>query len=118
MLYKKTKDIKKRQLFFKAEQLKKVFKLLSIKFSLLYKKNNKKSKKLESIELQIQKSRIRLALMNLQHKITQISKTQIKNRCIISNRNKSVYRSHSISRLKMLEYLKFGILPGYKKAVW
>lgn len=115
MLYKKTKDLNNRKLLLKSEQLKKVFKILSIKFSLLYKKQSKSEK--TSI-LKQEKIRIRLTLLKLQHLITNISKIQIKNRCIISNRNKSVYRTYSISRLKMLEYLKFGIIPGYKKAVW
>ncbi len=113
MLYKKTKDLNKRKLLLKSEQLKKIFKILSIKFASLYKKQSQKS-----IVLKQKKIRIRITLLKLQHLITNISKVQIKNRCIISNRNKSVYRKYSISRLKMLEYLKFGIIPGYKKAVW
>lgn len=115
MLYKKTKDLNNRKLLLKSEQLKKVFKILSIKFALLYKKQNIKSK---TITLKQKKIRIRLTLLKLQHLITNISKIQIKNRCIISNRNKGIHRKYSISRLKMLEYLKFGIIPGYKKAVW
>lgn len=46
------------------------------------------------------------------------SKTQLYNRCILSNRSRGIVKSYSISRLKFLELARFGIIPGYKKAVW
>lgn len=105
MLIKKIQDNKKRNFFFKLEFLKKIYKILVINFLNIKKYNTKKIY-------------IYYKLLKLQAKINIISKTQIKNRCILSNRNKAVLRKHGISRIKMLEFLKFGILPGYHKAAW
>ena len=105
MIIKQIQDKKKRLFFFKLEILKKMFKILKI---LLL--NNPKFKKF--------KSYIFYNLIKINKKINKISKVQINNRCIISNRNKGVYRHYSLSRIKMRELLQFGILPGYKKAAW
>lgn len=43
--------------------------------------------------------------------------TKLVNRCVLTNRSKTV-RHFKISRLKAREFISFGILPGYKKAVW
>jgi len=43
--------------------------------------------------------------------------TKFINRCILTNRSKSL-RTLKISRIKAREFIAFGILPGYKKAVW
>ena len=69
-------------------------------------------------KLQVNKTFLLLKLAKLQKKITRISKIQLKNRCILSNRNKGVLSKYSISRIKMLELLRFGLVCGYKKAVW
>lgn len=43
---------------------------------------------------------------------------KIKNRCILSNRSKSILRRLSISRIKFREFVSLGLLPSYKKAIW
>lgn len=43
--------------------------------------------------------------------------TKIVRRCIITNRAKSI-RPFKISRILAREMIGFGIIPGYKKAVW
>jgi ribosomal protein S14 len=43
--------------------------------------------------------------------------TKIVRRCIITNRSKTI-RPFKISRLLAREMIGFGIIPGYKKAVW
>jgi len=43
--------------------------------------------------------------------------TKFTNRCVLTNRSKSI-RHLKISRIKAREFISFGILPGYKKAVW
>lgn len=50
--------------------------------------------------------------------LNKISKTEIKNKCVITGRNRSVDKKYSFSRIVMLDMLRFGIIPGYKKAVW
>jgi len=42
---------------------------------------------------------------------------KIVRRCILTNRSKSV-RSLKVSRIQAKELISFGVIPGYKKAVW
>jgi small subunit ribosomal protein S14 len=44
--------------------------------------------------------------------------TKVKNRCIISNRSKSVYRKFGISRIKFRELASYGVLFGVRKSSW
>lgn len=46
------------------------------------------------------------------------SKVKLQRRCILTNRGRGVLQAYSISRLKFLELCRFGIIPGYRKAVW
>ena len=57
-------------------------------------------------------------MLNIQQKISRISKIRLKNRCILTNKNTGFLRPYSISRIKMRELMQFGIIPGSKKAVW
>lgn len=43
---------------------------------------------------------------------------QVKNRCLVSNRQHSVYRFFKLSRIKLKEFSLQGILYGLKKASW
>ncbi len=104
MLSKKFKDIKFRNFFFKKEHLKNIYKFLKINFL-----NNKKLGG---------KSFLVYNNIRLQKKILRISKTKIQNRCVLTNRNRGIVREYGISRLKLRELLQFGVIPGYKKAVW
>ena len=51
-------------------------------------------------------------------KFSTLSKTKLKRYCVLTGRSKGVSRDYSISRLQFKEMIKFGILPGYHKAVW
>ena len=44
--------------------------------------------------------------------------TLIKNRCILTNRSKGIYRKFKISRLFFKKYALSGDLPGIRKASW
>lgn len=46
------------------------------------------------------------------------SKVKFTNRCLLTNRNRGNYRKYNISRNIYLKSLKFGIIPGFKKAAW
>ena len=105
MLSKKFKDIKKRNLYFKLEYYKKIYKIVVI-----YLLNNLRFLK--------KKAYLHARLLKIQQQIRYLSKGQIKNRCLISNRGKAVLRVFSLSRIKMREFINAGLLPGYKKAVW
>ena len=44
--------------------------------------------------------------------------TKIKNRCLLTNRARSVYRKFKMSRIFFKEYALRGDLMGVKKASW
>ncbi len=46
------------------------------------------------------------------------SKTKIVRRCSLTTRSRVSYRKLGISRVKLREMLKAGVLPGYNKAIW
>jgi len=104
MLAFKIKDIKTRQKFSKLENLKKLNKFLFI--NLL----SRKIKLFSNASLQSQLLKLQIS--------SKISRIKIKNRCILSNRNKGVSKYYSLSRIVMRDFMQFGILPGYSKAVW
>ena len=103
MLSKKIKDIKIRKLFLKKEKIKKIHKFLFIFLSFKNKRENR--------------NHFDKNLLKLNSSIC-ISKTLIKNRCVLTNRNKGVNKYFSISRIVMRDLSQFGLLPGFKKAVW
>lgn len=105
MLSIKIKDINNRKKFHKKELLK-----IQIKFLFKNLLNNpilKKTPKAHSIFLH--------SFLQLSSKI---SKTKIRRRCVLNNRSRVANRKFSISRIVFRELLQFGIIPGYKKAVW
>lgn len=57
-----------------------------------------------------------ICFQNLKKKKKRISNKFV-NRCILTNRSKSL-RHLKISRIKARELMSFGIIPGFKKAVW
>ncbi len=46
------------------------------------------------------------------------SKLKIVRRCSLTTRSRVSHRKLGISRIKLREMLKAGVLPGYSKAVW
>jgi len=104
MLIKKFKNQSYQKLFKKVEMLKIVYKFLIT--NLLNNPNIK------------QKKYLLLQIYTLYRKVFLFSKTKITNRCILTNRGRGVIRSFNISRIKLRELLRFGFIPGYKKAVW
>ncbi len=45
-------------------------------------------------------------------------KNRIVRRCKITNRGRGTFQHFHISRVLLRELMSFGIVPGYKKAVW
>ena len=105
MLIHKIKDIKKRKLYFKFEYLKKIYKIITVNL-------------LNNLKLKKKSGYYSYKLLKLNNSLRLFSKIKVKNRCIISNRNKAVMRPFFLSRIKMRELINEGVLPGYKKAVW
>jgi len=106
MLIKKIKNQKLRKTFNKIEKSRKIFKFLFI-----YLLNNSKNVLLPS---NIRKKQLYFFLKKRQHKIM----TRITRRCVITNRNRSVYRPLGLSRGIYREFIKNGLIPGYSKGVW
>jgi ribosomal protein S14 len=100
MLAKKIKDIKFRK-FFKKEELKN-----KVNSFLFINQLNKKNMSLNLIKTSV----------FLKKKKTY--KNQIVRRCIINNRNRSSLKHFNISRILLRDMFLFGVVPGYKKAVW
>jgi ribosomal protein S14 len=48
----------------------------------------------------------------------QKSRVSLKRRCIYTNRSKSLSKKYGVSRFILRDFIQFGFLAGYKKAVW
>jgi len=101
MLYLKEKDLKIRKKFFKLEKLNKINKYL-----LITALKNKNFNNIIKVLLKIQK-------MN-----SKISKVKLNGRCLLTNRSKGVNKNYFVSRIVLRNLMQFGIVPGFKKAVW
>lgn len=105
MLYLKKKNLNIRKLYLKREIMLKTKKFIYL--NLLTNKNLNKNKIIYSFLKKNNKNIFSLKL-----------KTKIKNRCLFSNTSRSVSRSFKLSRRSLKHLLQFGLIPGYKKAVW
>jgi ribosomal protein S14 len=106
MYYLKIKDQKYRK-HFKKFEIKFILKKFVIKNLLAFLYYNSK------ISI-IQKKKIYYQLLKYKKKNIL---NKIVRRCILTNRSKSL-RFLKISRLEAKELISFGIIPGYKKAIW
>jgi ribosomal protein S14 len=105
MLFAKIKDKRLRLKFLKTEHKNKIYKYLFIKFSFLKTKINRKF--------------IKKTLLILKKKsFYKSNKIKLIKRCIVNNRSRGVHKPFNMSRLIFRNLLQFGIIPGYKKAVW
>jgi ribosomal protein S14 len=105
MLSIKIKDIKNRKEFYKKELLK-----IQVKFLFKNLLNNPTVKKTTRARSTLLYSFLQL--------FSKSSKTKIRRRCVLNNRSRITNRKFSISRIIFRELLRFGIIPGYAKAVW
>jgi ribosomal protein S14 len=107
MLFAKVKDFNLRKNFLKFEQKKRLQKFVFINFISKFSKLKKRFKK---------RNKIILALY-LKKKINS-TKVKIVRRCLLNDRTRNVNRPLNLSRSIFRELLQFGLVPGYKKAVW
>ncbi len=105
MLSSKVKDLKNRKLFLKVENNK-----LLYKFLLIYLANTPVSLKSKQLFF--------FKFLKKFKKIQYTASTRILNKCILTNRNQKTFSKFKLSRLAAKELLSFGLIPGYKKAVW
>jgi len=66
--------------------------------------------------MKLKKSIIREILNQKQPR--NFSKTKMINYCLLTKRSKTSYKPYNLPRSIFRELLQFGIIPGYKKAVW
>ncbi len=113
MKFAKLKDFFKRGNFKKQE----IFRL-KLKFLFVNKLNfNNTIRSLSS------KKKVNIRLLYLKNLLLKISKnkfskTKLVRRCILTNRSRGSLQTFGVSRSFLRELLQFGIIPGYKKAVW
>ncbi len=104
MLSAKIKDLKIRKKVYNIEINKNLSKFLFI--NILGNKNL-------SISLKKKASTFLLKLINKRN-----SKTRVTKRCSFTNRGRVSDSKLGISRVKLREMLKAGVVPGYNKAIW
>jgi len=105
MLSSKVKDLKNRQLFLQVENHK-----LLYKFILINVVNNPLYAKTKSFFL--------FKYFKKSNKIKFKTSTRLLNKCVLSNRNRKTFSNFKLSRLSAKDLLSFGLIPGYKKAIW
>jgi ribosomal protein S14 len=105
MILKKAYDIKIRKIYKRLELQKKIFKFLILNFN-------------SNPVLVKKKAYFVYNFLLFQKKQLKFSKTKLKNRCKLTNRTQGIVNTYGISRLKMREFIQYGVLPGYTKAVW
>ncbi len=105
MLSSKIKDLKNRQLFLRVENSKLLNKFIFISLT-----NNPSFTTTKNLLL--------FKYFRKFNKIQYKASTRILNKCLFSNRNRKTFSHFKLSRLVAKDLLSFGLIPGYKKAVW
>lgn len=107
MLSLKIKDFKNRNFYITNEKKAVVNRFLFV--NLLHQQTNKQTN-LFYLFLLLQK--------NKNSKLKYKARTKMVRRCAISNRGRGNFRPYGVSRFFLRDFMQFGILPGFKKAVW
>jgi ribosomal protein S14 len=100
---KKSKDKKNRSSFLKNEKKKLYLKFMIFRY-----------KRLMLIKNKEQRTKVRLLLNNIMQKMHSFGKTKINNYCILTGRDKGVYRDFRLSRHQIRGNFKF--LTGLKNS--
>ncbi len=105
MLSSKFKDNKHRKLYSNVESLRLINKLIFV---------NALNRKLTKRQHSFVKYKFYRRFNKLKYRVF----TKLLNKCIITNRNTRTFSEYKLSRLKIKEFLSFGILSGYRKSIW
>jgi ribosomal protein S14 len=106
MIFSKIKDKNLRKSVLKTEHKNKIKKFILINFL-----NSNKNRKKFNINANVFNNKIK-------PKYLIKNKTKLTSRCIITNKSRVVNKNINISRSTLRDMLQFGLIPGYKKAVW
>jgi ribosomal protein S14 len=99
MKYIKVKNAKLRLLINTREKLSLIYKLLSNYFVVTNKDKT-------------------LQILKKKYRFSNKSKVHLNNICIVTNRSKAINKNFKCSRFVLRNMMSFGLIPGYKKAVW
>jgi ribosomal protein S14 len=105
--------IKKKDLYFREKYNQTELDKIKLKFLITHLLQNKDVKKKVSrkiLSIFINRN------INKLHK--KYSKTKIVRRCPMTGRGRGSLRHFGLSRIMLRDFLRFGVLPGYKKAIW
>jgi len=105
MLFSKSRDYKLRKNFSFLE-----YKIKINKFVFINLLNNSSLDKSILLETLYKNKKKLLFLRN--------SKIRIVRSCLLTNRRRNVSKSYPLCRNKLKELMLFGIIPGFRKAVW
>jgi len=112
MIFDKKKDIILKKKFLKLEYKNKIDKYIFINLI----------SKLNSCNKNYRKNNIPFYLKTYYstYKINNLfsNKSKFQRRCLFTNKTKITHKKFGISRSILRELMQFGIMPGYKKAVW
>jgi len=114
MLFSKVQDNKIRQKLLKFEYKNKVKKFVLLNAL----SNNTDNNCIKINKTFYKKENFHKALYSSFNTRTFSYKTKIVRHCLFNNRTKSVYKKFNLSRSILRELILFGLMPGYKKAVW
>ena len=105
MIFKKRNDKNNRKRFKQVEMTNLIYKFVKISLlcNLKYKKKNV--------------NKIRKKIVLSFKNISRASRVKVIRRCIITNRSKSVCNTYGIERNTFRNLLRYGIMPGHRKAV-
>jgi len=110
MLFAKLKDFKLRKNLLKFEYKIKAQKFVFTNLVSKAFRNHLKSSKISFMLLSLYQKSLQKYACN--------SRKKILRRCILNDRTKSVYRNFNLSRSILKNLMEFGLVPGYRKAIW
>jgi len=113
MLFLKVKDFKKRIFYKRTERQIKINKFIFINFL-----NNIKFIKKKKLKKNFRFAFLKAFYLRKKSNFFKSSKTKIISNCILNKKTKSVSKFYHISRSAFRDLMQFGLVPGYKKAVW
>ena len=112
MISSKIKDLKIRKSFYKLESKNRIKKFV---FTNILGKKQLTAKNFANKD---KLNKVFFSTFKFITKKNHTSKVKLTRRCIFNNRGRGVYRPLGISRVYLRELIQFGLIPGYKKAVW
>ena len=107
MIFSQVKDLKIRIKYKKIEKIRNLKKFII---------TNLLSSSIKNYDTDKKRIRFLFSISKLQSK--NLSKVKIVRRCILTNRGRGIIRPYHFSNSIFRNLNQFGLIPGYRKAVW